>query len=220
MDNQEHEKKEGLNQSNDNYKLKRLKQKSARMIFLGVLFLMVVFGGVFLGPKVLGKDKNKAEIITVSTLEKIVVKSELSTFQAVYNGIAEVMNVNKPEKTDYHVSYKAKVKAGFDIKKVKIDKDEDAKTITIDIPKIEINDINVDMESLDFIFQNDKANTSAVSAQALLACIKDVTDESNKETAIYDLAEQNTENIMKALISPFIEQLDIEYELIVKFGGV
>jgi len=220
MDNQEYEKKEGFIKSHDNNRFRKGKQKRARMIFLGVLLLIALIGGVFIGPKVLGEDKNKAEIITVSTLEKIVAKSELSTFQAVYNGIAEVMNEKKPEKTDYHVSYKAKVKVGFDLNKVKIDKDEESKIITIDIPKIAINDITVDMESLDYIFQNDKANVSAVSVQAYNACIEDVTNESYKETAIYELAEQNAEKIMKALISPFIDQLDAEYELIVKFGGI
>ena len=43
--------------------------------------------------------------------------------------------------------------------------------------------------------------------------IEDVTSESNSEDAIYELAEQNARNIVEALISPFVEQLDSEYRL-------
>lgn len=44
-----------------------------------------------------GKEE-KREIITVPTLEKIINVSDLSTFTAVYNGIAVVNNEKKPEK--------------------------------------------------------------------------------------------------------------------------
>ncbi len=48
----------------------------------------------------------------------------------------------------------------------------------------------------------------------------DATKESKKESAIFDLAEQNAKNSMKALVNPYIEQLYSEYELEIKFGGV
>ena len=63
------------------------------------------------------------------------------------------------------------------------------------------------------MFQNKKADIATVSEQAYKACIADATKESEAEIAIYDLAEQNAKNIIEALISPFIEQFDPEYEL-------
>ena len=44
-------------------------------------------------------------------------------------------------------------------------------------------------------------------------CIEDVTNESKNEKKIYEIAEQNARNIIKALINPFIEQSDDGYEL-------
>ena len=130
------------------------------------------------------------------------------------------MNDIKPEQLDYYVSYKAKVYAGFDFKKIKINLEDKSKKIIVTIPKIVITDVNVDIASLDYIFLNDKANKSTVSVQAYKVCIADVTNESKEESKIYDLAAQNAKNIMKALISPFIEQLDSDYELEIILGGV
>jgi hypothetical protein len=176
--------------------------------------------GIVIVPQVLANQEKKSETITISTLEKIIDKSDLSTFQAVYNGIAKVMNEEKPEQTDYHVSYEAKVKAGFDLKQVKIHMSEEAKTIKVEIPEIVINDVTVDIASLDYMFMDDKKNNSTVSAQAYRACIDDVTNESKQESAIFELAELNAENIMKALLNPFVEEMDGEYEIAVVFGGM
>lgn len=157
--------------------------------------------------------RSEPEIISKSTLEKIINVSDLSTFEAIYNGIAKVMNKEKPEKVDYYVSYDAKVKAGIDFEQVDIAVDNENKVITVKLPEIKITDVNVDITSLDYIFENEKANTSTVSEQAYKKCIEDVTNESDSEAAIYELAEKNAHNIVEALISPFIEQLDEEYKL-------
>jgi hypothetical protein len=190
------------------------KKSSFKFILIGVVFL-AISSVIFSIPRLYGRA-NKAEVITISTLKKIINISELSTFQAVYNGIAEVMNENKPDKLDYYVTYNAKVKAGFDLEQVDIDFDEKLKKITITIPEIKITDVVVDIATLDYIFLNDKANKSSVSEQAYKACIEDAKKESAEESAIYELAKQNAQNIMKALINPLIEQLDSDYVLEIK----
>ena len=159
------------------------------------------------------ENQKQPEVITVATLEKIINVSELSTFTAVYNGIAKVNNEQNPEKVDYYVSYEARVKAGFDLDKIKITVDNEAKTINIKIPGIYITDSTVDIGSLDFIFFNDKANASTVSEQAFKACEADVKAESKQQKAIYELARQSAINILTALTKPIVEQLDAEYTL-------
>lgn len=194
--------------------MKNLKKKTNKKLILTIISIVVVVAlGVFMAPRLFGGQKNKEEILTISTLEKIINTSKLSTYQAVYNGIAKVMNEEKPDQLDYYVSYEAKVNAGFDLEKVKTTKDDETKKIIITIPEIKITDVYVDIASLDYIFQNNNANTSTVSAQAYKACIADTTNESEKELKIIKLAQQNAKNIMKALISPFIEQIGPEYEL-------
>jgi hypothetical protein len=214
MDNLDYEKKKDINLSYESTTGTNRKKKINKKLILPMMILLIAVAAViFITTKFLGGQEKKAEILTTAELEKIINISELSTFQAVYNGIANVMNEKKSNQLDYYVSYEAKVRAGFDLEKVKINKDEEAKKITVTIPEIKITDVIVDIASLDYMFENNKANTNTVSEQAYKACIADATSESEKESKIYDLAKQNAKNIMEALISPFIEQLNSEYKL-------
>lgn len=175
-----------------------------------ILLLSVIAISLFSSNR---SKNSQAAIINESSLKKIIDVSDLSTFQAVYNGIAEVMDKNDEEKIAYYVSYEAKVKAGVDFEKVEIDVDDEKKIIMVEVPDIKINDVDVDITSLDYIFIDNSANTSTVSQEAYKRCIEDVNNESKNETAIYELAEENAHNIIEALISPFIKQLDNEYQL-------
>ncbi len=177
------------------------------LIVLLIVLIVAIFGFVR------SHNKSEKEVITKSTLEKMINVSELSTFEAVYNGITQVMNKTDDEKVDYYVYYEAKVKAGFNFEEVKINLDNREKKIVITLPKIKINDINVDIASLDYMFENKKADTETVSQEAYKAAIADVTEESKNETAIYELAKQNAVNIVEALVKPFVQQVDPEYQI-------
>lgn len=203
---------------NDKKGIKELRTKYLMMIAMAVVILFAAMLSVKVVFSNISK-KSAPEIITKSTLEKIVDISDLSTFEAVYNGVAKVMNEKKPDKVDYYVSYEAKVKAGFDIERVELDVDNDKKVILVTIPEIKITGIDVDIASLDYIFMNDKANESTVSEQAYKKCIEDVENESSSENAIYTLAGENAKDVITALINPFIEQLEDDYELTVKIEG-
>lgn len=175
-----------------------------------VIIVLLCAVAVLTMPKA---KEEKREVITVPTLEKIINVSDLSTFTAVYNGIAVVNNEKKPEKIDYYVSYEARVNAGIDVEKIAISVDNEGKVIRIELPQVHITDVNVNLASLDFIFVNDKANTSSVSAQAYKVCEEDVHQESQQQNAIFELAKQNAVNIVTALTKPIVEQLDSAYTL-------
>ena len=174
------------------------------MIIVVILIVVCLIVGI-------ASKKEKKEMITQSTLEEIVNVSELSTYEVIYNGVAKVMNEEKTENVDYYVSYEAKVKAGIDFEQVEIKVESETKKISVAIPDIKITDVNVDIASLDYIFENKKANTATVSQEAYKACIEDVNNESASKNAIYKLAKQNAENVIEALITPFVNQLDAEY---------
>lgn len=193
---------------------KKLK-KWAFIIFVVGIVLVAIILAVF---KPARKEKPEPEVITVSVLEKIINSSKLSTFTAVYNGIAKGMNAEKPEKVDYYVSYEARVNAGIDFEKIEIVVDNESKLITMKLPEVHITDITVDIASLDFIFINDKANTSTVTEGAFKACEDDAQEESKQQAAIYDLARQNAENVLTALVKPIVEQVDTGYELVIDHG--
>ncbi len=194
----------------------KTQNKTQTMVLLFAVIAVIVCVAIFVVVKFSKPEGPKAEVVTVSTLEKIINVSELSTFTAVYNGIAEVANEKKPEKIDYYVSYKAKVTAGIDFEQITITVDNENKVIHVDIPEVFITDVNVDITSLDFIFYNEKANTSTVSQTAFKACEEDAKHESQNQNAIFELAKQNAQNILTALIKPVVEQLDSEYKLVVE----
>ena len=198
-------------------KHEKAKRKHSIPKLIWIICAVVIIGliGTFTFLDV-GINERKKEIVTESSLEEIINVSELSTFEAVYNGVAKVTDKEKTEEIDYYVSYEAKVKAGIDFEQVKVHVDNEAKKISITIPEVKITDVSVDIASLDYIFMDDDANTETVSQEAYKACIEDVTNESSSETAIYELAEKNANNIVEALINPFIEQLDSEYQVEIK----
>lgn len=193
------------------------KKKQHKLYIIIVVLLLLVVGLVyqFVLPKPTATEEGveQEEIITVAVLEQIIDVSELSTFQAVYNGIAKVMNEKNPEEVDYYVCYEADVKVGIDFAEIDVEVDNILKQVIITLPEIEITSTNVDIGSLEYMFVNDKANTNTVSEQAYRECKADAEEESSKADKIYELAEQNARNIVRALTSPFVEQVDSEYTL-------
>lgn len=191
-----------------------MKKKIISMIIAAVFLIVVIAVAAIAVSN--SKQEEKKEIITTATLKEIINVSELSSFEAVYNGVAQVMNEKKADETDYYVSYEATVKAGIDFEQVEVSVDNETKEILVTMPEIQINDVNVDIASLDYIFENDKANDETVAQEAYKACIADVENESLQEDAIYELAEQNAKNVIEALIRPFVNQVDTEYVLVIR----
>ena len=162
------------------------------------------------------RKKPEAQVLTVSTLTDMIPVSDLSTVTSTYNGVAEVMNEKNPDKLDYYVAYEAKVQAGVDFADLQPEIDEASKTVTIRVPDAYFKKANVDMASLDFMFNSKKANTSGVTERAYKACQEDADRECSSSEAILELARENAENAVEALTRPLIEQLYPEYTLVVE----
>lgn len=196
---------------------KLLNSKKTLIVVISVIVLVIVLiAAAIILPNVISSEKNEPTVITVSTLEKIVNISELSTYTSVYNGVATVYDEKNADEIDYYVSYKAKVKAGMDVSKVTIDMDSETHIIRIGIPEIYITETPIDGTSLEYIFVDKNANKSTVSASALKACEKDVEDESKSQAAIIDCAYTSAKNILTALIKPIVDQLDGDYTLVIE----
>lgn len=200
-------------------KLKKLLKKmpvKVKMILALVLVAVLAIAVIWVGSVIsnLKNEDVEPEIDVSTTLEKMVKTNDLSTFEAVYNGIAEVKNEKKPEKIDCYVAYEAKVKAGIDVQKVEITLNEEEKTISVKLPKVVITDTEVDIGSLDYIFENKKINKEGIAAVAYKASIDDVNNEAKTKDAILELAKGNAQNIIKALISPFAAQYDSTYKIV------
>ena len=187
-----------------------------KVLVIAAVGILVAIAAVAVLLQTSGREEPQPQVFNKSTLERIINVSELSTFTAVYNGIARVANEKKPEKIDYYVSYEATVNAGIDFQKVEISMDEEQKTITLKVPEAHITNQSVEMSSLDFIFLNQKADKSGVIEAAYKACEEDVRQESEQQTAICELAKQNAENVLKALTKPIVDQLGDGYQLVIE----
>ena len=125
-----------------------------KVLVIAAVVILVAIAAVAVLLQTSGREEPQPQVFNKSTLERIINVSELSTFTAVYNGIARVANEKKHEKIDYYVSYEATVNAGIDFQKVEISMDEEQKTITLKVPEAHITNQSVEMSSLDFIFLN------------------------------------------------------------------
>lgn len=184
-----------------------------RKVIAAAAVIIIIAALVFFAFK--SESAPKESIINEVVLERILNMSELSTVEAIYNGVARVANPDDPQKINYYVSYDATVKAGIDFEELKnsIEIDNDNKIVSVTLPEIKITEIIVPIESMDYIFINKKANTGSVYKEAYKQCIADVQNKSSNESEILELAEQNAKNIVEALLRPFINSLDSEYRL-------
>ena len=170
-----------MNKEKERLSLAGLKWPMRLPILVGIIGLLALVAVVAFFQIGGGKER-EAEITVVSTLERIINVSDLSTFTAVYNGIAEVKDEKDPDKVDYYVSYEARVEAGIDFSNVNISLKDGV--ITVDIPDVKINDIIVDISSLDFLFFDNSANKLTVSEQAYALSQSDARSESESQEAI------------------------------------
>lgn len=176
---------------------------------MALIPVAVLVAAIFLSawiPRGQGKQA-KPEVLTVSTLERIIRVNELSIFTAVYNGIAWVMAEEEPGQVDYYVAYQARVNAGIDFEKATITIAEDTQTVRGKLPEVYLTDVDVDISLMDFIFRNSEANASTVTQEAFRACEADVREESAKQNAV---------NVITALVQPLLEQENADYTLTVE----
>lgn len=187
-------------------------------ILCALALLIAAAAGIFL--HVMQRSKQQT-VDTASYLKSIILKSDLSTRSAVYNGIAEVHNPESPDKIDYYVSYKANVKTGINFEKLKVEvEDTDVvKTVYITLPPAYITGVEVDAGSLDYIFVNKKANNPDTLQTAYAACEADVRAEVAEDAQLLELAQTNAEEVVRALTEPLFMQHGSEYNLVVNHEG-
>lgn len=190
------------------------KKKLSPKLILAVLaaILVCVIALVGIHPE----KKAEPQIDVISTLDKIVKTSDLSTAVFQYQGIAAVANPKNVKKTDYYICYTASVYAGIDFSQIHFTENKTAKTITATLPEVKILDTIVDPDSLDFMFQSKKADDISVVDVALTACETDIQQECTSENAILEVARLNTENTVRALAEPVIESIYKDYTFVIE----
>ena len=168
----------------------------------------------FFNEDIVGTE-GEVTTITKSSLEEVFEISELQTADYIYNAIADVYDEDG-ETLKYHVAYEGTVTAGIDFSKVTIDIGEEEKKITIHVPDITIQDTVVNAGELDYIYEKDKYDNEGVYKEAYEACQKDLEKRVTSETELLDMARDNAKQVIEVLVSPWVEQIDSEYIVIVE----
>ena len=183
-----------------------MSKKIIKKILLIALTFLVFASALFIWKKAIKKESTRQITYdTTSALEKVLQISELYSYKTTYNGVAYVYDKDDSSKISYYVSYNSTVKVGINTEDIKVEADDENKKI--------IKEVDVDMSSLDYIFEDKRAETSFVSRDAYLACIDDVNNEINESSEIFELGKQNTETIIRGLVEPLIETDNSGYTL-------
>ena len=184
--------------------MKKLKKAIIAIVVVVIVLGILSISGIF-------DQTEDVQIVTESNLHKIIEVSQLSTYECVYNDICTVMDEDDSSKVAYYCKYKGRVKAGIDFTKVDIKMEEQESgehLITVTLPKVTLDDPEVDIDSLKYMFQEKKSNDGTVSGEAYKACIQDIKEKSKSETMIYKTAQQNAENTIKGLVEPFVRNAE------------
>lgn len=180
------------------------------LILIGIAAALFYYRDfVFHAAKVIFRNEpGRINTITETDLKTVLRESQLYTAEYPCNSYTAVYGENGQLK--YYVAYNGSVKAGFDVKEMTISLIEDAHLIRIQIPTVEISEVTVDAGSLEYIFANEKYHTETVFSEAYQSAYDDLKLKAQANDNILIAAENNAKRIAKALVEPWVNQLNRE----------
>ena len=141
------------------------------------------------------------KIDTSSVLMDTINISELSTAEFDYKGIAEVYSDEARTKLKARVCYSTVVKAGIDMKDVKLEVDNNNKTVTAILPDIELKVAIIDEESMAIL-----PSDADVDIGSMLKFSKeDAENEARKSEELISTAKENLKANIEGLLFPILK---------------
>ncbi|MCR4640671.1 MAG: DUF4230 domain-containing protein [Lachnospiraceae bacterium] len=161
-------------------------------------------------------EKGEVELVTESTLQKVILDATLYTAVYPYNGVAQVY-ASDGSGLKYYVSYRAEIKAGIDVRAVRIHLDEENNKITIRLPRVEMYEHSISGD-FHYIFTDQKYNTGNTYNEAFTAADSDMTRRRKigQLDDIIKVAEDSAVSTMKALVEPWVNQVNPEKQYTVE----
>lgn len=187
-----------------------------KILVLPLLALVIIGTTLALRHDPQKPPKQYRTTITKSSLQQVLDISELSTVEYRYGSVTQA--VNKKGKPVYYVSYNGTVELGIDFSEIanSISIDTKQKIITVSIPEPKITSTNVNVDTLDYIFIDEKLNKAGLADEALKLCSDDLKNELQQNDKIYEIAKENAVNAIKQLLEPLSRQPDGEYTIVVR----
>lgn len=194
------------------------------VLIIVILFLMYKLTSEFnsglgnltdnINENIIGTE-GKVTTITESAIKEVFEISELQTADYIYNAVTPVYDEDG-ETVKYYVAYEGTVTAGIDFDSIEITVDDDAKKITIIVPDVTIQDTVVNAGTLEYIFEKEKYNDENVFKEAYAKCQEDLDARAASEDKLLTMAKENADQVIEALVSPWVEQIDPDYEIEVR----
>ena len=160
-------------------------------------------------------EEGKVYTVTESVLKKVVTTSNLYIAQYPYNSYATVYDKDT-EEIKYYVAYEGTVKAGIDVNKIQVSLEEETHTITIHLPRIELEEPVIDESTLDYIFTKDKYETETVMQEAYQAAVDDLSEKIKNDSDILDSATERAKTYEKLLVESWVNQIEEETQYTVE----
>ena len=174
------------------------------MILFMIVLRMTLFAGKI--PNIFKNEEGTVTTISKSSLQEMFEVSDLSTLEYVYNSIATVGDEDGVEK--YYVAYEGTVILGIDFEQLEVIEDETEKKFIIQLPEIEVQDVNVAFDTMEYIFNKEVYETETVSQEAYKACLRDLEEKAGRTESLHKVALENTKDAVNALLEPFKVQMD------------
>lgn len=137
-----------------NDKVKKLKDEKELKLYIIKLIMavVIVFGVVYVVSKLtnLWSKKDEPDITNAFISEKLEAVSDLTSAELIYNGLIRYTDGNIPILTQkgFSMVYCAEIEAGIHLSEVDVNV-TDSK-VEIVLPEIEVLDINIDSDSIQF----------------------------------------------------------------------
>ena len=167
------------------------------------------------GKDFLAGEEGEVTTVTESILEETVRKGSLYTAEYPYNGYTAVYEEDQ-KTVKYYVAYEGTVKAGIDVRKIEVSLEEDTNTIFIRLPKAVVTEPRVNPGTMEYIFEDEKYNTETVAQEAYRAACEDLAERVQGDANIRANAEESAKAAEKALVEPWVNQINDGKEYKVK----
>ncbi len=173
-------------------------KRNKKICFTGLSFLVIL---TFVYFKFY--DKPKANVKELNAL--LVKSSELTTAKLNYKGIEEYKDsgIRFINKSNFTMVYDATVRIGIDIEKVVVTADDKAQKIYIEIPKAEVQDVNIDTSTIKYYdekFSLFNSDTKEDNNRAI-AFAKEHAKENAASMGILEYADEQAEYLIKGILS-------------------
>ena len=183
--------------------MRRRRNARAKRIFTIVVAAgvtaVVLAGLLCFGPILFGSGK--ANTITSSELTKAIDIAELSTAEFKYRGIAEISAEGNPSQIRCRVCYNAVVKAGIDMKNVRLEVDPESKLVKATLPDLKLNVTVMDEQEMALL----PSDADVSIGEILKASNEDALQEAQQSGELVAAARDNLKKTIEGLLLPILE---------------